>query len=237
MEVIELPGYIPEEKLNIAMRHLIPRVLDQHGLNFDFLQIPEGTVKLIVQRYTREAGVHNLERNLAAIACAAVVRVAEQEHDVLLSKDVHQFASPLLESRLADGAEVEMEIIPMGVNNHDISQALRITSPLVVDEAMLEKPPRYDGRETVERVATAVVERFNLLKRLQWWEKFCWYWWGRVRCDKRNFRSTYKPQSSEMTTKLQPRMESLIRAPTRPKDLCPLASEGTPEIFVRISKP
>ncbi|CAI9772453.1 unnamed protein product [Fraxinus pennsylvanica] len=157
MEVIELPGYTPEEKLNIAMRHLIPRVLDQHGLNFDFLQIPEATVKLIVQRYTREAGVRNLERNLAAIARAAAVRVAEQEHDVPLSKDVQQIASPLLESRLADGAEVEMEIIPMGVNNHDISQALRITSPLVVDEAMLEKvlgPPRYDDRETAERVAT-----------------------------------------------------------------------------------
>lgn len=41
MEVIELPGYTPEEKLNIAMRHLIPRVLDQHGLSSDFLQIPE----------------------------------------------------------------------------------------------------------------------------------------------------------------------------------------------------
>lgn len=41
MEVIELPGYTPEEKLRIAMRHLIPRVLDQHGLNADYLQIPE----------------------------------------------------------------------------------------------------------------------------------------------------------------------------------------------------
>ena len=41
MEVIELPGYTPEEKLKIAMRHLIPRVLDQHGLSSDFLQIPE----------------------------------------------------------------------------------------------------------------------------------------------------------------------------------------------------
>ena len=41
MEVIELPGYTPEEKLRIAMRHLIPRVLDQHGLSSEFLQIPE----------------------------------------------------------------------------------------------------------------------------------------------------------------------------------------------------
>ena len=41
MEVIELPGYTPEEKLKIATTHLIPRVLDQHGLSSDFLQIPE----------------------------------------------------------------------------------------------------------------------------------------------------------------------------------------------------
>ncbi|XP_050266604.1 lon protease homolog 2, peroxisomal [Quercus robur] len=159
MEVIELPGYTPEEKLKIAMRHLIPRVLDQHGLSSEFLQIPEDMVKLVIQRYTREAGVRNLERNLAALARAAAVRVAEQEQAVPLSKDVHQLGSPLLENRLADadGGEVEMEVIPMSVNNHEISNTFRIASPLVVDEAMLEKvlgPPRFDDRETAERVAS-----------------------------------------------------------------------------------
>ncbi|KAF5797107.1 putative endopeptidase La [Helianthus annuus] len=157
MEVIELPGYTAEEKLNIAMRHLIPRVLNQHGLNSEFLKVPEGMVKLIIQRYTREAGVRNLERNLAALARAAAVRVAQQEQTVVpLNKDVHQISSPLLESRLAEG-EVEMEVIPMGVNNHEISSAFRVLSPLVVDEDMLEKvlgPPKYDDKETAERVAS-----------------------------------------------------------------------------------
>ncbi|XWS49197.1 hypothetical protein CRYUN_Cryun13aG0143300 [Craigia yunnanensis] len=157
MEVIELPGYTAEEKLRIAMQHLIPRVLDQHGLSSAFLQIPEDMVKLVIQRYTREAGVRNLERNLAALARAAAVRVAEQEHAVSVSKDVHKLASPLLDNRLAEGAEMEMEIIPMGVNNHEISNAFRIASPLVVDEAMLEKilgPPRFDDLEAADRVAT-----------------------------------------------------------------------------------
>ncbi|KAM7525366.1 hypothetical protein LguiA_015268 [Lonicera macranthoides] len=157
MEVIELPGYTAEEKLSIAMRHLIPRVLDQHGLSSDFLQIPEAMVKLVIQRYTREAGVRNLERNIAALARAAAVRVAEQEQAVPLTKDMHQLASPLLESRFADGAEVEMEVIPM-VDNHEISNAsFRVSSPFVVDEGMLEKvlgPPRYDDRETAERVSS-----------------------------------------------------------------------------------
>ncbi|KAM1584304.1 hypothetical protein ACFX1Z_037300 [Malus domestica] len=157
MEVIELPGYTPEEKLKIAMHHLIPRVLDQHGLNSEFLRIPEAMVKLIIQGYTREAGVRNLERNLAALARAAAVKVAEQEQAVPLSKDVHSLASPLLENRLADGAEVEMEVIPMGVNKHEISSTFKIDSPLVVDEDMLEKvlgPPRFDDKEAAERVAT-----------------------------------------------------------------------------------
>lgn len=96
-------------------------------------------MKLVIQRYTREAGVRNLERNLAALARAAAVKVAEQEHAAPLSKDVHQLSSPLLDSRLADGAEVEMEVIPMGLNNHEISSTFRVASPLIVDETMLEK--------------------------------------------------------------------------------------------------
>ncbi|KAJ7003519.1 lon protease [Populus alba x Populus x berolinensis] len=157
MEVIELPGYTPEEKLRIAMQYLIPRVLDQHGLSSEFLQIPEGMVKLVIQRYTREAGVRNLERNLAALARAAAVRVVEQEQAVPLRKDMHQLASPLLDNRLAEGAELEMEVIPMNENKHEISNTFSIASPLVVDEPMLEKvlgPPRFDDKEAAERVAS-----------------------------------------------------------------------------------
>lgn len=97
-------------------------------------------VKLVIERYTREAGVRNLERNLAALARAAAVIVAEQEHSLPLNKDINPISAPLLESRIAEGgAEVEMEVIPMGVNNHEISDVFRIMSPLIVDEGMLEK--------------------------------------------------------------------------------------------------
>ncbi|XP_058755246.1 lon protease homolog 2, peroxisomal-like isoform X2 [Vicia villosa] len=156
MEVIELPGYTPEEKLQIAMQHLIPRVLDQHGLSSEFIQIPEAMVKLVIQRYTREAGVRNLERNLAALARAAAVRVVEHEQVVPLNKGIQGLSTPLLENRLADGTEVEMDVMPMSVNSQDISNTFRISSPLVVDETMLEKvlgPPRFDDKEAAERVA------------------------------------------------------------------------------------
>lgn len=54
MEVIELPGYTPEEKLQIAMRHLIPRVLDQHGLSSEFIQIPEVLTFFIFKSQSRD---------------------------------------------------------------------------------------------------------------------------------------------------------------------------------------
>ncbi|KAK3129608.1 hypothetical protein QOZ80_6BG0482300 [Eleusine coracana subsp. coracana] len=153
MEVIELPGYTPEEKLKIAMKHLVPRVLEQHGLSSTYLQIPEDMVKLITERYTREAGVRNLERNLAALARAAAVKVAEQVNTLRLGKEIQPITSTLLDSRLADSGEVEMEVIPMG---HDISNSYENPSPMIVDEAMLEKvlgPPRFDDREAADRVA------------------------------------------------------------------------------------
>ncbi|CAL9203340.1 unnamed protein product [Musa hybrid cultivar] len=157
MEVIELPGYTPDEKLNIAMKHLIPRVLDQHGLSSELLQIPEGMVTLIIQRYTREAGVRNLERNLATLARAAVVKVAEQDSTMQLSKDVHPMTTSFLDTRFADGADIETEVIPMSVSRQEISNSFTSALVMLVDEAMVEKvlgPPRFDDSETADRLAT-----------------------------------------------------------------------------------
>lgn len=58
---------------------------------------------------------------------------------VPLDKGMQGLTTPLLENRLADGTEVEMEVIPIGVNSRDITNTFRIASPLVVDEPMLEK--------------------------------------------------------------------------------------------------
>uniref|UniRef100_A0A8C7Z4E5 Lon protease homolog 2, peroxisomal n=1 Tax=Oryzias sinensis TaxID=183150 RepID=A0A8C7Z4E5_9TELE len=77
MEVLQVPGYTQEEKVEIAHRHLIPNQLEQHGLTPQQLHIPQESTQDIICRYTREAGVRSLERKIGAICRAVAVKVAE----------------------------------------------------------------------------------------------------------------------------------------------------------------
>jgi ATP-dependent Lon protease len=76
MEVIRIPGYTEEEKLNIAMRYLVPKQLKANGLRDGELKIAESAITDIVRYYTRESGVRNLEREIAKIARKVVKEIA-----------------------------------------------------------------------------------------------------------------------------------------------------------------
>ncbi len=78
MDIIELPGYMLDEKVQIAQRHLLPRVLADHGLTAEQLKIPPTVMQRIVTDYTREPGVRNLDRQLAAICRKAARRIIEK---------------------------------------------------------------------------------------------------------------------------------------------------------------
>ncbi|MBN1652530.1 MAG: endopeptidase La [Deltaproteobacteria bacterium] len=77
MEILEIPGYTRREKAAIAQFHLIPKQLDEHGIDEKILKIGAQAIDVIIDRYTREAGVRNLERQIASVIRATAVKVAE----------------------------------------------------------------------------------------------------------------------------------------------------------------
>jgi ATP-dependent Lon protease len=77
MEIIEIPGYTEEEKLGIAQKYLIPRQLEEHGITQKHVRIAEPAIRQIISNYTREAGVRNLEREIANIMRKVAKKVAE----------------------------------------------------------------------------------------------------------------------------------------------------------------
>jgi ATP-dependent Lon protease len=76
MEVIELPGYTAQEKKFIAKRYLVPRQLQENGLTKEQINIKDEALEKIIESYTREAGVRELERQIAAVCRAIAVEIA-----------------------------------------------------------------------------------------------------------------------------------------------------------------
>ncbi len=97
MEVLELPGYTEEEKLMIARQFLIPKERSEHGLSEDHIEFEEEALKVVIRSYTRESGVRNLEREIAAI-CRAVAKDVAQgktEKQTITADSIHTFLGPI----------------------------------------------------------------------------------------------------------------------------------------------
>jgi ATP-dependent Lon protease len=77
MEIIEIGGYTEEEKVQIARRHILPKQLLAHGLEPGFLEVPDRILRTVISTYTREAGVRELERKLAAICRKSARKVVQ----------------------------------------------------------------------------------------------------------------------------------------------------------------
>ncbi|MBQ2718947.1 MAG: endopeptidase La [Clostridia bacterium] len=93
MEIIEVKPYSRTEKLNIALRHLIPKQLKRHGLSRRTLSLTDGAVIEMIDGYTREAGVRNLERELASLFRKCAHRIAEGDckRVVVTEKNLSEF--------------------------------------------------------------------------------------------------------------------------------------------------
>jgi ATP-dependent Lon protease len=91
MEIIELQGYIEDEKVHIAFRYLIPRQIEENGLKPEQIEFSEEVVRYIIRHYTREAGVRNLERNIGTMCRKQARRIAEGSTDkLILTKEIVQ---------------------------------------------------------------------------------------------------------------------------------------------------
>jgi ATP-dependent Lon protease len=87
MEVIDCPGYTRAEKLNIAKDFLCPKQLSAHGMTDERLDFRKDGLERIIDSYTREAGVRNLEREIGAVCRSLVMRIAEGEANLVLVAD------------------------------------------------------------------------------------------------------------------------------------------------------
>lgn len=104
MEVIELPGYTKIEKLKIAKKYLIPRQLKEHGLSKNRCSVKDELILAIIEGYTREAGVRNLERNIAAVCRAVATEIAKgkKRRATIAKNDLAKILGPAqFESELA----------------------------------------------------------------------------------------------------------------------------------------
>jgi ATP-dependent Lon protease len=97
MEVLMLHGYTLDEKIKIANRYLIPRQRDAHGLNAKQIKFTAGAAKKIVMGYTREAGLRNLEREIANVCRGVASKIAEDKikSQTIQIEDLHGFLGPL----------------------------------------------------------------------------------------------------------------------------------------------
>jgi len=105
MEIIQLPGYITLEKTEIARRYLVPRQIAAHGLDRKHLRFTKGALARIIQHYTRESGVRNLERVIARVCRKVAFRVASGEsavHKITVKNFIEYLGEPKFIGEITD---------------------------------------------------------------------------------------------------------------------------------------
>lgn len=122
MEVIEIPGYTQSDKLSIAKQYLVPRQLEANGLNKSQVKFKDDALRYVIEGYTREAGVRNLERSIGSInrGIAAEIVTGDKEKETVSIHEVEKFLGPrrfepeLAQRTSVPGVATGMAYTPVG---------------------------------------------------------------------------------------------------------------------------
>jgi len=114
MEIIRIPGYTELEKLEIAKRHLLPKQLDNHGITTGHLKLEDSGILELINGYTRESGLRNLEREIAAVCRKTARKVAggSKKKFVVKKDDVHKYLGPQRFSREVVSHKGRIGVVP-----------------------------------------------------------------------------------------------------------------------------
>ncbi|KAB2928340.1 MAG: endopeptidase La [Candidatus Contendobacter sp.] len=168
MEVIRIPGYTEDEKLNIALRYLVPKQIANNGLKEDELEIAQDSIRDLIRFYTREAGVRNLEREIAKI-CRKVVKeitLRPTDHKTVVVPDllekyvgVHRFRYGLAEEQDQIGQVTGLAWTEVG------GELLSIEAALVPGKGKLTHTGQLGEvmRESIQAAMTVVRSRAEML--------------------------------------------------------------------------
>jgi ATP-dependent Lon protease len=109
MEIIEVTGYTLEEKVEIAAKHLVPKQLKEHGMKSSHVKIPKTAISKVINSYTRESGVRNLERKIGTLVRSIAKSIAMEEHfDKTVTEEVVQkvLGAEIFDEELYQGNEI-----------------------------------------------------------------------------------------------------------------------------------
>ena len=146
MEVIQLPGYTMREKLEIARRYLLPEQIHEHALSAADLEVTDDALRVVIEEYTREAGVRNLEREIANICRKVAVEIAS------LSSEFRVQSSELKHAKEADA-------------NIQNSKLKTLNLPIVVDA---DKAREYLGKQRYFGEVSERIDRPGIVTGLVW---------------------------------------------------------------------
>jgi ATP-dependent Lon protease len=135
MEVLELKGYTEHEKIRIAVNYLIPRQIEENGLTVENIRFNEDALSHIIQSYTREAGVRNLEREIGTICRKQARRLAERRSAAANIQD----GAPEQAAAAGSDASAEGGATPQGAAREEVD--LLVVTPEIVEEFL--RAPRF----------------------------------------------------------------------------------------------